>query len=755
MRPVFQYLHGGRPEALADAADAGPTSTGLGRRVFLKMSLATGFALYATGGTAQEAAQGATAGGSAPGAPEPLKPFQQPSAFVAIDSDGIVTVTIGKIDFGQGVQTALPMLVAEEMDADWSKVRCELAPAGEAYKDPFFHIQMVGGSTTMKASWQQYREIGARMRAMLVAAAARQLNTPAAQLRTESGSVVAPDGRRLGYGMLAQAALAEPVPASVTLKEPSQFKLIGKPVNRLDARAKSSGRQDFGIDVKLPGLRTVVMVHPPVFGGRVARFDAAPALAVPGVEEVIQVPLWGNATGLAIVANGFWPARKARELVKVDWDLSGLERVDSAAQLEQFRALSRQPGVPVQKADTSALGSTLAAGLITAEYTFPYLAHTPMEPLNCTIDFRGDRCTVWVGSQFQTVDQAQIAGVLGLKPEQVTLHTMTAGGGFGRRATPTSDYVVEAAQVAKARHAAGKAGPVKMIWTREDDVRGGYYRPTHLHRVEIAHDRKGKVLAWKHVIVGQSITMGTPFAAFMVKNGADATMTEGVAESAYPFPIALEVHHPKTNVPVLWWRSVGHTHTAFVMETLVDELARAGKLDPVAYRRQLLAKHPRHVAALDLAVDRSGYGKAKLPKGRAWGVAVHESFNTVVAYVAEVSMKEGRPVVHKVTAGVHCNLAVNPRSIEAQVQGALVMGIGMTLPGAAITLKQGEVEQSNWHDYRVPIHVDAPRVDVHLVPSADPPTGMGECGVPPIAPAIANAVAALTGKRWRSLPFPA
>ncbi len=753
MRPMFQYLSGELPVALADAPEssAAPGEGGLGRRVFLKLGLAAGFALYSAPGGAQEA----STGGSAPGAPEPLKPFQQPSAFVAIDADGIVTVTIGKIDFGQGVQTALPMLVAEEMDADWSKVRCELAPAGEAYKDPFFHIQMVGGSTSIKASWQQYREIGARMRAMLVAAAAKQLNTPAAQLRTESGSVVTPDGRRLGYGALAQAAFAEPVPPSVPLKDPSQFKLIGKPVNRLDARAKSSGRQDFGIDLQLPGQRTVVMVHPPVFGGRVARFDAAPALAVPGVEEVLQVPLTGGATGLAIVANGFWPARKARELVKVEWDLAGVERVDSAAQLAQFRALAKQPGIVVQRADTAALTAKPAPALITAEFTFPYLAHTPMEPLNCTIDFRGDRCTVWVGSQFQTVDQAQVAGVLGLKPEQVTLHTMTAGGGFGRRATPTSDYVVEAAQVAKARHAAGKPGPVKMVWTREDDVRGGYYRPTHLHRVEIAHDRRGGVLAWKHVIVGQSITMGTPFADFMVKNGADATMTEGVAESAYPFPIALEVHHPKANVPVLWWRSVGHTHTAFVMETLVDELARAGRLDPVAYRRQLLARHERHLAALDLAVAKSGYGKTTLAKGRAWGVAVHESFNTVVAYVVEVSMTGGRPVLHRVTAGVHCNLAVNPRTIEAQVQGALVMGIGMTLPGAAITLKNGEVEQSNWHDYRVPIHVDAPAVDLHIVPSADPPTGMGECGVPPIAPAIANAVAALTGKRWRSLPFPA
>ncbi|MBB3284749.1 CO/xanthine dehydrogenase Mo-binding subunit [Mitsuaria sp. BK037] len=398
MRPMFQYLSGELPTALAEAPEssAAPGEGGLGRRVFLKLGLAAGFALYAAPGGAQDA----SVGGSAPGAPEPLKPFQQPSAFVAIDADGIVTVTIGKIDFGQGVQTALPMLVAEEMDADWSKVRCELAPAGEAYKDPFFHIQMVGGSTSIKASWQQYREIGARMRAMLVAAAAKQLNTPAAQLRTESGSVVTPDGRRLGYGALAQAAFAEPVPASVVLKDPSQFKLIGKPVNRLDARAKSSGRQDFGIDLQLPGQRTVVMVHPPVFGGRVARFDAAPALAVPGVEEVLQVPLSGGATGLAIVANGFWPARKARELVKVEWDLSGVERVDSAAQLAQFRALARQPGIAVQRADTAALTAKPAPALITAEFTFPYLAHTPMEPLNCTIDFRGDRCTVWVGSQF-------------------------------------------------------------------------------------------------------------------------------------------------------------------------------------------------------------------------------------------------------------------------------------------------------------------------------------------------------------------
>jgi len=301
----------------------------------------------------------------------------------------------------------------------------------------------------------------------------------------------------------------------------------------------------------------------------------------------------------------------------------------------------------------------------------------------------------------------------------------------------------------------GRSGPVKLVWTREDDVRGGAYRPMHLHRAEIGHDGKGRVLAWKHVIVGQSIMSGTPFEPFTVKDGIDSTMIEGVAESAYPFPIALEAHHPKVNVPVWAWRSVGHSHNAFVMETLVDELAGAAGLDPVTYRRTLLRKHPRHLAALDLAVGKSGYGKRRLAPGRAWGVSVHEAFDTVVAYVVEASMRGDRPLVHAVTAAVHCNLAVNPRTIEAQVQSGMMMGLGTTLPGAQITLKDGLVQQSNWNDYRIATHADAPQISVHIVPSAEPPTGIGECAVPAIAPALANAVAALTGKRYRSLPFSA
>jgi isoquinoline 1-oxidoreductase beta subunit len=419
--------------------------------------------------------------------------------------------------------------------------------------------------------------------------------------------------------------------------------------------------------------------------------------------------------------------------------------------MAQFAELAKTPAAVARKADTSKLAG--ASKKISAVYEFPYLAHAPMEPINCTVDLKDDACTLWVGSQFQTIDQAAAAAVAGLKPEQVTLNTMMAGGGFGRRATPTSDFIVEAVRVAKAYKAAGHAGPVKLIWSREDDIRGGYYRPSHVHRADIGLDADGNIVAWDHTIVGQSIITGTPFEPMMVKNGVDATMVEGMGEP-YDVPLNLTAHAAKANVPVLWWRSVGSTHTAFVMETLIDEAAHAAGQDPVAYRKKLIdAKHVRHHAALDLAVAKSGYGKKTLPKGQAYGVALHESFNTVVAYVVEASVVDGSPKVHKVTAAVHCNLPVNPMSIEAQIQGAALMGLGTTLPGARITLKDGVVEQQNFNDYTVARMNDMPHIDVFIVPSQDAPTGIGEPGLPPLAPALANAVFQLTGKRLRKLPF--
>lgn len=679
------------------------------------------------------------------------KPVYAPNAFLRIAPDNTVTIAVNRLEFGQGVNTALPMLIAEELDADWSQVRSELAPAGEAYKDPLFGIQMTGGSGSINHSYMQHREIGARARAMLISAAAQQWNVKPEQCKAVKGMVLGPMGKKATYGSLADAAMKLPVPDSVTLKDPKNFRIIGKPTPRLDARVKSSGKQQFGIDNNLPGMKVAVVARPPVFGAKAAKFDAAKAKAIKGVIDVLEVATDRGGKGVAVIADGYWPAKQGRDALAIEWDSSGLEKVSSVQQIAAYKELAKKSGTPVKKADISKLAA--APKKIIAEYEFPYLAHAPMEPLNCVVDLKADACTVWAGSQFQTIDQGAIAQTAGLKPEQVTLNTMMAGGGFGRRAVPTSDYIVEAVNVAKAYKAAGKSGPLKVIWSREDDIKGGYYRPSHVHRAEIGLDGKGNILAWNHTIVGQSILSGTPFESMMVKNGVDATMVEGMGEP-YEVPLNLSVHNAQANVPVLWWRSVGSTHTAFVMETLIDEAAQIAGIDPVAYRKQLIGnEYPRHVAALDLAVAKSGYGKQALPAGRAWGVALHESFQTVVAYVVEASIENGVPKLHKVTAGVHCNRAINPLSIEAQVQGAALMALSTTLPGAAITLKDGLVEQSNFGDYTVARMPDMPQIAVHVVPSDKPPTGMGEPGLPPLAPAFANAIAKLTGKRLRKLPF--
>jgi len=726
---------------LAQASSADVAT--LPRRSFLKLAGAGGLALGAFPLLATAQANGAAAGG--------LKPTQQPSAFVQIAPNGEVTVTINRLEFGQGVQTGLPMILAEELDADWSLVRSKSGTNDMAYADPIFGIHLTGGSQSIKNSFTQYRELGARARAMLMSAAAARWNVDVSTLRAQAGQVFGPGGRKAGYGELAEAAMALPVPEKVTLKDPKDFRIIGRPTTRLDSRAKSSGRQDFGIDVRLPGQLTAVVAHPPVFGARLAAVDDSAARAVKGVKAVLRVPLDRGAEGVAVVADGYWPAKLGRDALKLQWDTATVEKVDSERQLAQYRELAKQPGARKFDADMAPLAS--APRKLEAEFVFPYLAHAPMEPLNCTVQLSDGRAELWVGTQCAGLDGGAAARVLGLKPEQVKVNVQMAGGGFGRRFVGSSDFVVEACEIAKAARASGISAPVRLLWSREDDIKGGYYRPMHLHRAQIGFDERGNVLAWDHVIVGQAITAGTVFESFQMKNGIDATATEGMRDP-YPIPMRLTVHHPKLNVPVLWWRSVGSTHTGFVMETMIDEIARSTKQDPVAYRMRLFGdKHPRHSAALQLAVEQSGYGKKKLAEGRAWGVAVHESFDSMVAYVVEASVKDGQPVLHRVTAGVHCNLAVNPRSVEAQVQGAAVMGLSTCLPGSAITLKDGVVEQSNFGDFPVARITDMPEISVHLVPSAEPPTGMGEPGLPPLAPAFANAIARLTGKPIRELPF--
>ncbi|HEY6971851.1 MAG TPA: xanthine dehydrogenase family protein molybdopterin-binding subunit [Candidatus Angelobacter sp.] len=684
------------------------------------------------------------------GAKPPAKVYP-PDAFVHIKPDGKILITVNRLEFGQGVQTSLPMVLADELDADWSQVIADLAPAADVYKDPVFGIQMVGGSGSIAHSFQQYRELGARVRAMLVAAAADQWKVAPDQCHTEASVVHGPGGKSATYAQLAEAAAKQPVPAKVQLKDPSQFRFIGKKVRRLDSRPKCDGSQKFGLDLDLPGMKIAVVAHPPVFGARIKSVDDKSARELPGV-DVFEIQLV-KGTGVAVVADKFWTAKQARDRLKIDWDLASVDHADSSRLLTQYKDLARTTGnIATSRGDQKALDAIPDANRIVAEYEFPYLAHTPMEPLNTTIRFDGDRAEAWVPSQFQTMDQIAIAQVLGLKPDQVTFHTEYAGGGFGRRAVIDSHVQREAAAIAKRL----RGTPVKLVWTREDDVQGGYYRPMFVHRVEIGIGQDGMPVAWRHVIVGQSLVAGTPFAPMMIKNGVDATAVEGAADAPYSIAnFQVTAHHPTPNVPVLWWRSVGHTHTAFVMETLMDELAARANADPIAYRRKLLkpdaAKARR---ALDLMDEKSASWRNSLPKGHAFGVACHECFGTAVACAADVSIEDQRPRIHRVTVAVDPGLAVNPLTIEAQFQAGVAFGLTQLVPRGAITLKDGRVEQRNFDGYAPPYIADSPvAVDVHIVPSTEAPTGCGEPPVPVISPAVVNALAKLTGKHYRTLPL--
>src|SRR5438876_1578989 len=717
----------------------------LNRRSFLSISAAAAGGLLVSlyldlPATAQEGNQ----------APPPK--VYPPDAFVHIRPDGKILITVSRLEFGQRLQTSLPMMLSDEMDADWSQVVAELAPAADVYKDPLYGIQMVGGSGSIAHSFQQYRELGAKTRAMLVAAAADRWHVTANQCRTEKSVVYGPGNQAARYAELANDAARKPVPDKARLKNPSEFRLIGKRVPRLDSRAKCDGSQKFGLDLDLPGMKVAVVAHPPVFGGRVKSLNDKDARSIPGVRDVFEIPLV-NGSGVAIVADKFWTAKQARDRLKLDWDLSGIGHPDSSQLWIKYKELARTPGnVAVARGDDKSMNGIPAARRIVAEFEFPYLAHTPMEPLNTTIRFDGNRAEAWVPSQFQTMDQMAIAQVLGLKSEQVTFHTEYAGGGFGRRAVIDSHVQREAAVIAKRL----RGTPVKLIWTREDDVRGGYYRPMHAHRVEIGIGPDGLPAAWRHVVVGQSLVAGTPFAVMLIKNGVDQTTVEGTSDTSYDLTnFHLSAHNPTVNVPVLWWRSVGHTHNAFVMETLIDELATRARIDPVVYRRKLLKPEAKKLrAALDLMDEKSVAWRNDLPKGHAAGISCHESFDTAVACAVDVSIENKRPKIHRVTIALHCGLAVNPLAVESQFQAGVAFGVTQLMAQGAITLKDGRVEQRNFDGYTPPSIVDAPvAVDVHIVPSAEAPSGCGEPPVPVIAPAVVNALAKLTGKRYRSLPL--
>jgi isoquinoline 1-oxidoreductase beta subunit len=681
------------------------------------------------------------------GAQAPADGRFAPNAFVRIAPDNTVTVVAKHLEMGQGIYTGLATILAEELDADWGQVRVESAPAdAKLYNNlSWGPVQGTGGSSGIANSYTQLRKAGAAARAMLVQAAAQQWSVPESEVTVAKGVVRhAASNRSATFGELAMRAAALLPPAEVKLKDPKDFALIGATLPRVDNREKIAGTATFAMDVKLPGLLTAVIARPPVFGATVKSFDAEAAKAIAGVTDVVAVP-----AGVAVVAQGFWAASKGREALKVEWDLAKAEMRGTDALMAEYKALARTPGRIARKEGDADKAMASAARILEAAFEFPYLAHAPMEPLDCVAQIKGERCTVWAGAQIQTIDQANAAAAAGLKPEQVAINTLMAGGGFGRRATPNSDVIVEAVSVAKA---IGRDAPVKLVWSREDDIRGGRYRPMYFHVLRAGLDDQGTIVAWQHRIVGQSILTGTPFQG-MVKDGIDATSVEGASNLPYRIPnLTVDLHTTQNGIPVLWWRSVGSTHTAYATETFIDELAAAAGKDPVAFRRAMLAGHPRHLKVLELAAEKAGWG-TPMPKGKGRGIAVHESFNSYVAEVAEVAVdSRGRMKVERVVCAVDCGRAINPDIVRAQMEGGIGFGLGAILH-QQITLKDGKVEQSNFHDFE-PLRIEEmPRVEVHIVESTEEPTGVGEPGVPVIGPAVANAVYAATGQRVRALPF--
>ncbi len=677
-----------------------------------------------------------------------------PNAWIRIGSDDTVTVIVDRSEMGQGVSTALPMLVAEELDADWSRVQYEFAPANAAYNNPLSVGQVTGGSTSIRAAYRPLREAAARARLMLVATAAARWGVAAEGCRTERGAVLAPDGRRARYGELAAAAASLPVPERVALKPSGEFRLIGRSLPRLDAEAKVTGRARFGVDAGPPGVLTALVARCPVFGGALRRFDAGAARTVPGVRDVVRID-----SGVAVVAEGYWAAHRGRDLLQLEWDEGPHATLDDTGVSARLEQLSHEDGRLVRRVGAGA--GAAAARSLDAVYELPYLAHATMEPMNCTADVRADAVTLWVPTQFQTAPQlvgggtrGAAAKAAGVAMQAVTVHTTQLGGGFGRRAE--TDFVTEACQVSRAVGA-----PVKLMWSREDDIRHDQYRPVSRHALHGGLGADGALSVWSHQVVTPSI-MAKYLPAWLpgfatrlagpLKGGIDAVAIEGAADLPYAIPHReLRYVRADLGVPVGFWRSVGHSHTAFVVECFLDELAALAGTDPVEFRRGLLSAAPRHLAVLNLAAEQAGWG-SPLPAGHARGVALHESFGSFVAQVAEVSVEQGKPRVHRVVCAIDCGQVIHPDIVRAQMEGGIVFGLSAALKGR-ISLERGRVKQSNFHDYPVITMRDMPVIEVYLVPSGLEPGGVGEPGTPPIAPAVANALFGVTGKRVRRLPI--
>lgn len=670
-----------------------------------------------------------------------------PNAFVRISPDNTITVVIKHLEMGQGTFTGLATLVAEEMDADWTQIRSESAPADASrYNNlAWGQFQGTGGSSAIANSYKQMREAGATARQMLVAAAAEQWKVPANSLTVHNGKVNHTDsGRSATFGELATAASKQPVPSQLTLKDPRNFTLIGNAGLPRKDTGKTNGTAIFTQDIKLPNMLVAVVAHPPRWGAQLVAFDATKAKAIPGVVDIVRLP---NA--IAVLSKDFWTSKTGRDALIIEWNEEQAFKKSSNEILADYKALALTPGVTVVARGNVDSALKKAYRVLEQDYEFPYLAHATMEPMNCVIHRQDNGVEVWNGCQLQTGDQMAIAQIFGIKPEQVRINTLYAGGSFGRRANPMSDYVVETALIAK-NHA--KNVPIKLVWSREDDMNAGYFRPLYFHRLKAGLDKQGNIIAWQQRIVGQSIIEGTGFAG-MMKNGIDPTSVEGAANLPYHIDnFSVDLHTTRLKVPVQWWRSVGSTHTAFSTETFMDVLAGAAGKDPLAFRLAHLSHHPRHAQVLKLAADKANWG-TPLPPGKYRGLAVHESFNTFVAQVAEITLENNSNLhVEKITCAVDCGVAINPDVIKAQMEGGIGYGLSPTL-GSAITLENGHVVENNFDKYKVIRINQMPEISVHIVASAEPPTGVGEPGTPVVAPAVANALSSATKKRYSALPL--
>ncbi|MDW8019380.1 MAG: xanthine dehydrogenase family protein molybdopterin-binding subunit [Chloroherpetonaceae bacterium] len=655
----------------------------------------------------------------------------EPNAWLRIEQDGTITVTIGKVEMGQGVHTALPMIVAEELDADWTKVRVQQADAHEKYGR-----MGTGGSASVRTNWETLRKAGAAAREMLLAAAAKAMKVPERECRTEQGFVLHTSGKKMSYGELVPIAATLAPPQNPTLKSPTDFKLIGKPTRRLDHQEKITGKAIFGIDVKVPNMLVAVVVRPPVFGSKVKSVDDKLARQAAGVKHIVQI-----SSGVAVVADGYWNAMQAREKLKIKWEESSFAKQSSETIRKEREQLAKTAGAVAKSVgDAKAILERATKRLVNVVYEVPYLAHTPMEPPAAVASVESHRCEIWASTQVPDRVQSLAAELTGLPKEKIIVHTTFLGGGFGRKLYP--DYVADAIEISNAIKA-----PVKVIWSREDDIQHDLYRPSTYNVLSAALDDKGEILAWTHKIVGDALNATHP------KDKVESAAVEGAQNLPYRIPnlhVEWVMHNP--GVPTGAWRSVGSSQNAFITECFIDELAYLAGKDPLEFRHSLL-ENRRLKRALELVAEKSGWGKP-LPEGVFRGIACHESFRSAVAEVAEVSVdrKTGHVKVHRVVVAIDCGLVVNPLSAAAQMEGGVIDGLSCVFK-RAITIKNGRVEQANFNDYDSMRIDEAPKVEVHFVPSTEAPTGTGEPGLPPAIPAVCNAIFAATGKRIRKLPI--